>query len=100
MRITKNPIFVGFFVINKKGNLSAMNDRIISIDVLRGFALLGILIMNITSFAMPSMSYFSPLVYDVSFKKSYHLLYQSCNSRSKIYGNIFHAYLVQAHCYL
>ena len=41
-----------------------MNDRIISIDVLRGFAVLGILIMNITSFAMPSMAYFSPVVYD------------------------------------
>ena len=50
-----------------------MNDRIISIDVLRGFALLGILIMNITSFAMPSMSYFSPLVYDVSFTN--HIIY-------------------------
>ena len=64
---------MGFFVINMIGNLSVMNDRIISIDVLRGFALLGILIMNITSFAMPSMSYFSPLVYDVSFTN--HIIY-------------------------
>ena len=32
--------------------------------MLRGFALLGILIMNIMSFAMPSISYFSPLAYN------------------------------------
>ena len=43
-----------------------MNERIESIDVLRGFALLGILIMNISSFAMPSMAYFSPVVYDIN----------------------------------
>ncbi len=43
-----------------------MNQRIDSIDILRGFAVLGILIMNISSFAMPSMAYFSPVVYDVN----------------------------------
>ena len=43
-----------------------MNERIESIDILRGFALLGILIMNISSFAMPSMAYFSPVVYDIN----------------------------------
>jgi len=43
-----------------------VNKRIESIDVLRGFALLGILIMNISSFAMPSMAYFSPVVYDIN----------------------------------
>ena len=41
-----------------------MNDRIISIDVIRGFAVLGILIMNIVSFSMPSMAYFSPFVFE------------------------------------
>ena len=55
------------------GNFDIMNDRIISIDVLRGFALLGILIMNITMFAMPAMSYFTPLVYDVTI--SNHIIY-------------------------
>ncbi len=43
-----------------------MNHRIDSIDILRGFALLGILIMNISSFSMPSMAYFSPVIYDIN----------------------------------
>ena len=50
-----------------------MNDRIESIDVLRGFALLGIMIMNISSFAMPSMAYFSPVVYDINILN--HIIY-------------------------
>ena len=50
-----------------------MNDRIESIDVLRGFALLGIMIMNISSFAMPSMAYFSPEVYDINILN--HIIY-------------------------
>ena len=39
-------------------------DRILSLDVLRGFAVLGILIMNIQSFAMPSFAYVNPTVYE------------------------------------
>jgi len=38
-------------------------ERIISLDVLRGFALLGILIINIQSFAMPGSAYLNPSSY-------------------------------------
>ncbi len=37
--------------------------RIDSLDVLRGFAVLGILIMNIQSFGLPMMAYMNPTVY-------------------------------------
>ncbi len=37
--------------------------RIVAIDNLRGFALLGILLMNIMSFSMPSAAYSNPTVY-------------------------------------
>ena len=38
--------------------------RIDAIDVLRGFALLGILVLNVQSFAMPGAAYFNPTAYD------------------------------------
>lgn len=38
-------------------------ERIISLDVLRGFALLGILVMNIQSFSMIGAAYFNPTAY-------------------------------------
>ena len=37
--------------------------RIDAIDVLRGFALLGILVLNVQSFAMPGAAYFNPTAY-------------------------------------
>ena len=39
------------------------SDRIVSLDVLRGFAVLGILVMNIQSFSMPDSAYFNPTSY-------------------------------------
>jgi len=38
------------------------NERIVSLDVLRGVAVLGILVMNIYAFAMPFVAYSDPLV--------------------------------------
>jgi uncharacterized protein len=38
-------------------------NRVYSLDVLRGLALLGILIMNIQTFAMPEAAYFNPTAY-------------------------------------
>jgi uncharacterized protein len=38
-------------------------DRIIAIDALRGFAVLGILIMNIQSFSMPGAAYINPTAF-------------------------------------
>ncbi len=38
-------------------------DRIQSLDILRGFAILGILVMNIQSYSMPGAAYLNPLAY-------------------------------------
>lgn len=39
------------------------SERIVSLDVLRGFALLGILTMNVGAFSMPEATYFDPTAY-------------------------------------
>lgn len=39
------------------------SPRIASLDVIRGFAVLGILVMNIQSFSMPSAAYLNPAAY-------------------------------------
>lgn len=41
----------------------AKKDRILSIDLLRGVAVLGILVMNIQHFSMPQAAYINPTVY-------------------------------------
>src|SRR3546814_1191696 len=38
-------------------------ERLITLDALRGFAVKGILAMNIVAFAMPEMAYVSPRAY-------------------------------------
>ena len=40
----------------------AASDRIESLDVLRGFALLGILLLNILGFGLHTAGYFNPLI--------------------------------------
>ncbi len=40
----------------------APTDRIATVDVLRGFAVLGILVINIEFFALPSLVYHNPTV--------------------------------------
>lgn len=42
---------------------TGLTDRIPSLDVLRGFAVLGILIMNIQSFSMPMAAYLNPMAF-------------------------------------
>ncbi len=40
-----------------------MKKRIVAIDLLRGFALLGILLMNMSSLSNPNIAYFNPTIY-------------------------------------
>jgi len=42
---------------------TGVSERIPSLDVLRGFAVLGILIMNIQSFSMPGAAYLNPMAF-------------------------------------
>jgi len=44
-------------------NIAGASVRHISLDALRGFAVMGILAMNIMAFAMPEMAYINPAVY-------------------------------------
>ena len=43
--------------------MNPSQQRIVAIDLLRGFALLGILLMNSIAFALPNAAYFNPLAY-------------------------------------
>jgi len=42
---------------------TSQSERIASLDILRGFAILGILLMNIQSLSMPSAAYSNPMAY-------------------------------------
>ena len=46
-----------------KSHPTTAKQRIESLDVLRGFAILGILVVNIQSFAMPAAAYLNPTAY-------------------------------------
>lgn len=43
--------------------MSNIKERLVAMDVMRGFALLGILMMNIQSFAMPGAAYLNPMAF-------------------------------------
>ncbi|MEE9434542.1 MAG: DUF418 domain-containing protein [Sphingorhabdus sp.] len=52
--------------MNEAGKAAAgadLSTRYITLDALRGFAVMGILAMNIVAFAMPEMAYINPNVY-------------------------------------
>lgn len=55
----------GVNILRQKRNVQPVGEkeRIVSIDVLRGFALLGILPMNIQYFSMITAAYFNPTAY-------------------------------------
>ncbi len=46
-----------------KASPTTVSERIVSLDILRGFAILGILIMNIQSFSMIGATYLNPTAY-------------------------------------
>ena len=52
-------------------------ERIITLDVVRGFAILGILVLNIQSFAMPSAAYTNPNTYGDLSGVNYYVWYFS-----------------------
>ena len=62
-----------------------------SIDILRGFAVLGILLMNIISFAMPDSAYFNPRAYagDVA-SNEYCLQPDARVCGPEVHGDLFH----------
>ncbi|HEV7232882.1 MAG TPA: DUF418 domain-containing protein, partial [Sphingorhabdus sp.] len=43
--------------------MQGSEQRHITLDALRGFAVMGILAMNIAAFSMPFMAYFNPNIY-------------------------------------
>src|ERR1700723_1605340 len=58
-----SPTEVGQQRVNLSPRPVAEKERIVSIDVLRGFALLGILPMKIQYFSMISAAYWNPTAY-------------------------------------
>ena len=50
-------------MISGVGQPTRQQDRVASLDVIRGFAILGILVLNIQTFAMPGAAYTNPFAY-------------------------------------
>lgn len=57
-----NPDPSDQLAVNDSAAPVAAADRIVSLDILRGIAILGILVMNIYAFAMPFPAYTNPLL--------------------------------------
>ena len=49
--------------MNSSLSPTKLNERIQSLDIIRGIAILGILIMNIQSFSMPGSAYSNPMAF-------------------------------------
>src|SRR6218665_1846769 len=49
--------------IDVREAMEVATTRLVTLDALRGFAVMGILAMNIVAFAMPEMAYVSPKAY-------------------------------------
>lgn len=98
-----NPVGYPDTVVEPPQKLApvAAANRVASVDVLRGFALLGILVINIVAFALPMATYFNPTLAGgfegldlLAFEGSYVLFFQKMMA---IFSMLFGAGLILMH---